>query len=206
MVHLGAPAQRLLEVGRTDRRDHELLDIDPGVGVRPAVEDVHHRHGQDVGIRAADVAEQRQTRRLGGGFRHRERHTQNRVGAQPRLVRCAVEVQQGLIDQSLVVGAQPDDRGGDLVEHGLHGLVHALAAVAAAAVAQFNRLVFSRRGAGRHRGPGERAVDQGQLDLDRRVAAGIEDLASSDLLDDGHWLSPWSVGVVRLDSGARARA
>ncbi len=194
VVHLGAPAQRLLEGRRTDRRDHELLDVDAGVGVRAAVEDVHHRHRQDVRVRAADVAEQRQPGRLGGGLGHRQRHAEDGVGAQPRLVRRAVEVEQRLVDQPLVVGAQPDDRGRDLVEHGLDRLLDALAAVAGAAVAQFDRLVLAGRGARRHRGPGERAVDQGHLDLDRRVAAGVEDLAGSDLLDDGHWrlLGSWS--------------
>ena len=185
---------------RADRGDHELLDVDAGVGVRAAVDDVHHRHRQDVRVGAADVAEQRQPCRLGGRLRHRQRHAEDRVGAQPRLVGRAVEVEQRLVDEALVVGAQPDDRGRDLVEHRLDGLLDALAAVAGGAVAQLDRLVLARRRAGRHRGPGERSVDQGHLDLDRRVAAGVEDLAGSDLLDDGHWRllgqSGWSSGLA----------
>ena len=55
------------KVARADRRDHELLDVDVAVGVGAAVEDVHHRHRQQVRGRAADVAEQRQAGRLGGG-------------------------------------------------------------------------------------------------------------------------------------------
>ncbi len=102
------------------------------------------------------------------------------------LVGCAVEIQQRLVDEPLVVGAQPDDGGRDLVEDGLHGLGDALTAVARAAVAQFDGLVFAGGCARRHRGPGESAVQQGHLDLDGRVATGIEDLAGSDLLDDGH--------------------
>ena len=187
MVHLGAPAQRLLEVGRTDRRDHELLDVDARVGVGAAVDDVHHRHGQHVGVRAADVTEQRKPGRLRCGLRDRQRHPEDRVGSQPGLVRRAVEVEESLIHQPLIVGAQPDDGGCDLVENGLDGLLHTLAAVAGPAVAQLHRLVLTRGGARGHRGPRERAVGQGQLDLDRRVATGIEDFASSDLLDDGHW-------------------
>ena len=188
MVHLGTPAQSLFEAGRTDRRDHELLDVDAGVGVCAAVEDVHHRHRQDVRVGPADVAEQRQRRRVRRGLGHRQRHPEHGVGAQPRLVRRAVEVDQRLVDQPLVVGAQPDDRGRDLVEHGLHRFLDALTAVAGTAVAQFHRLVLAGRRARRHRGTGERAVQQGHFDLDRRVAAGVEDLAGSDLLDDGHWL------------------
>ena len=44
---LGAHAQRVAEARRADRHDHELLEVDGVVGVRAAVEDVHHRHGQD---------------------------------------------------------------------------------------------------------------------------------------------------------------
>ena len=187
MVDLGAPAQRLLEVGRADRGDHELLDVDTGVGVCAAVDDVHHRHRKDVRVGTADVAEQRQPGGVGGGLRDGQRDAEDRVGAQPRLVGRAVEVKQRLVDEALIVGVEPDDGRRDLVEHGLNGLLHALAAVAVTAVAQFDGLVLTGRSAGGHRGPGEGAVGQGQLDLDRGVAAGIEDLARPDLLDDGHW-------------------
>jgi alpha-D-ribose 1-methylphosphonate 5-triphosphate synthase subunit PhnI len=40
----------------------------------------------------------------------------------------------------------------------------------------------------RHGSPCEGPVDERDLDLDRRVAAGIKDLAGTDLLDYGHWL------------------
>ena len=43
---LGAHAQGFGEVRRADRRDHELLDVDRIVGMRAAIEDVHHRHRQ----------------------------------------------------------------------------------------------------------------------------------------------------------------
>ena len=62
VVRLGAPAQRLGEAGGADRHDHELLEVDVVVGVRAAVEHVHHRHRQHVGVGAADVAVQRQRR------------------------------------------------------------------------------------------------------------------------------------------------
>ncbi len=122
-------------------------------------------------VRAADVAEQRQARRIRCSLGHGQRDAEDRVGAEPRLVGRAVEIQQRLIDESLIVCAQPDDGGGDLVEDGLHGLLHALAAVAGRAVAQFDGLVLAGRRAGWHRRPRERSVDQHDLDLDRGVAA-----------------------------------
>ena len=62
VVHLGAPPQRLLEAGGADRGHHEFLDVDAGVGVCAAVEDVHHRHRKDVCVGTAEVSEQRQPR------------------------------------------------------------------------------------------------------------------------------------------------
>ena len=42
----GAGPQRLGERGGADRHHHELLEVDARVGVRAAVQDVHHRDGQ----------------------------------------------------------------------------------------------------------------------------------------------------------------
>ena len=90
----------------------------------------------------------------------------------------------------LFVGGDADDGRRDLVEHGLDGLLDTLAAVTGTTVAQFDRLVLAGGRARRHRRTCERAVDQGDLDLDRRITAGVEDLAGADLLDDGHCASP----------------
>ena len=65
-------------------------------------------------------------------------------------------------------------------------LLHALAAVALAAVAQFDRLERTGRGAAGHRGARERAVVERDLDLDGGVAARVEDLAGADGLDACH--------------------
>jgi len=47
----------------------------------------------------------------------------------------AVEVDQRLVDQPLIVGVESDDRRSDLVEHGLYRVFHALPAVTIAAIA-----------------------------------------------------------------------
>ena len=69
-------------------------------------------------MRAADVAEQRQLAGLGRRARHREGHTEDRVRAEPALVRRAVEVDQGLVEQPLLGRFLPDDLGTDLLDHG----------------------------------------------------------------------------------------
>ena len=45
---LGAGAQSLGKGRRADRHHHELLKVHAAVGVRAAVQDVHHRHRQHV--------------------------------------------------------------------------------------------------------------------------------------------------------------
>ena len=57
---LRAVAQRLAKRRRADRQDHEFLDVDAVVGVRAAVDDVHHRHRQRRRLAgAAEIAVQR---------------------------------------------------------------------------------------------------------------------------------------------------
>ena len=188
MVDLGTPAQRLFKTRCTDRRHHELLDVHPGVGMGAAVEDVEHRHGQDVRVGPAQIAEQGQSSRVRGRFGHRQRDAEYCIGAQPGLVRRAVEVEQSLVDESLFVGRESDDGRRDLIENRLNRLLNTLAAVAGSAVAQLHGLVLPGRCTGGHRRARKGAVYQGHLDLDRWIATRVEDLASGDLLDDGHKL------------------
>ena len=83
---LDAAAQGVAEGVEAQRHDHELLHVDRVVGVRAAVDDVHHRRRQQPGADAAQVAEQRQAavvgRRVGDG----QRHAENGVGAEVLLV------------------------------------------------------------------------------------------------------------------------
>ena len=99
---LRAHAQALAERGGADRHDHELLEVDRVVGVGAAVDDVHHRHGQHARRLPAEVAPQRQALLGGGRARGGERHAEDRVGAQARLVRRAVELDQRPVEPRLV--------------------------------------------------------------------------------------------------------
>ena len=106
VVGLGAPAQRLAEAGRADRHDHELLEVHAVVGVDPAVQHVHHRHGQHVGVGAADGAVQRDLQLGGRRLGRRQRHAEDGVGPEAGLVVGAVEVDHRLVDGPLVEGVE----------------------------------------------------------------------------------------------------
>ena len=160
-----------------------------------AVDDVHHRHRQDVGVGAADVAVQRDLQLVGGGLGDGQADAEDGVGAEAGLVVGAVELDQRGVDRPLLE-ARRAPRSSSAISPltNADGAWHALAAVAVAAVAQLDRLVLAGGRAGRHRGPAPRAAVQQHLDLDRRVAPGVEDLAAHQLHDLAH----------RIDDRSRA--
>jgi hypothetical protein len=124
---------------------------------------------------------------LGGrGSRRGERDAEDGVGAEPRLVGRAVELDQALVERLLLQRVRPRDRLGDLAVDVADRLGDALAAPGVAAVAQLGGLELAGRGAGRHGGAAGRAGAQHELDLDGRVAARVEDLAGVDGLDLAH--------------------
>ena len=186
VVRLHAPPQRLGVARRTDRHDHELLQVDRVVGVDAAVDHVHHRHGEDVGVGTTDVAVQRHTELVGGRLGDRQADAEDRVGAETRLVVGAVELAQQRVDDALRHRVEAVEGVGDLAVDEADGALDALAAVAVAAVAQLDGLVLTCRGAARHGGAPGRAGVEDDLDLDGRVAARIEDLAADDFDDLTH--------------------
>ena len=86
VVDLGAPTQALGKARSTHGHDHELLEVNVIVGMHAAVEDVHHRCGQQMSVDAAQVLVQRQARRLGSGAGDGQRHAQDGVGTELGLV------------------------------------------------------------------------------------------------------------------------
>src|SRR5690606_4966285 len=74
-------------------------------------------------------------------------------------------------------------------------------------VTQLDGLELAGRGAGGHRGTTERAVVQDDLDLDGRVAPGVQDFAGGDVVDDGHGrllgLGSWGAGSSRASLAPR---
>ena len=91
VVGLRPPLQRL-GVGRgAHRHEHELLQVDVVVGVHAAVDDVHHRDRQHVGVGPADVPVQRQLQLVGGSLGRRQGRAQDGVGTQAAFVVGAIE-------------------------------------------------------------------------------------------------------------------
>ena len=91
--------------GEAQRHHHELLEVDVGVGVGAAVQDVHHRHGQGVPAGIArqmrDVRVERPAGGRGLGLERRHRDAEQGVGAKPALGGRAVERDQCLVERAL---------------------------------------------------------------------------------------------------------
>src|SRR5690606_12290825 len=103
------------------------------------------------------------------------------------LVGRAVELDEHLVDEALLADLVAHELGGDVVDHGLDGTLHALAEVAAGvAVTALHRLERTGRRARGHGGTREGVVVELNLDLDGGVAARVKDLAGAYGLDAGH--------------------
>jgi hypothetical protein len=185
--------------------DHEFLDIDGGVGVGAAVDDVHHGDGQGVGIEAAEVAVQRDFEGVGGGAGDGHGDAEHGVGAELGLGFGAVELEQGGIDGGLVAGIHAGERLGDGAVDVLDGLEGAFAEIAlGVAVAQFEGFVDAGGGAGGDGGAAEHAAGKDDIGFEGGIAAGVEDFAGADGYDLEHGIL-LSVGLKFWDRpGVRA--
>ena len=184
----GAPADRFGKAVRPDRHDHEFLNIDRVVRVLAAIDDVHHRHGQDMRRNTADIAVEREAacirRRLG----NRHAGAEDRIRTDPALVRRTVERDHRQVDIPLVFGVEcPDQHVADLGVHRIHGVDHALAQIPSlVAVAQFYRFMRPGRGTAWHSCTAETPVVEKDVDFDRGIASRIENFACVDVDDRGH--------------------
>ena len=174
------------------RHHHELLEVDLVVRVGAAVQHVHHRHRQHVRGLAAEVAPERLPGLGRRGLRPGQGDAEDRVRAEPALVRGAVELDHRAVERRLVGWVEPAHRLGQLAVHVGHRLRDPLARPGVAAVAQLHRLELAGRGAGGHRGAAGGARLQQHVDLDCRVAAAVEDLPRVHLLDLAQPASTWS--------------
>src|SRR5262249_21220423 len=115
-----------------------------------------------------------------------KRDADDRVCAEAGLALGPVELDQRPIQRTLIGGVEARDRGGDLAVDVRDRARHAPALPALAAVAPRLGLGLSRRRARGDRGVTVGAGAQPDLDLDRRVAPAVEDLARVNPFDLAH--------------------
>ena len=183
-------AYRVEQAVRPHRHDHEFLKVDGVVGVHPAVDDVHHRHGQHMRANPADIAIERQPARIGSGLRRRQTDAQQRIRPEPRLVRRPVERNHRRVDLALILGIKAGQFVGDLAIDGRDRLFDAFAHEAGlVAVTQFNRFIGPCRRARGYGGAAKTAVLQQDIDLNGGVSPAVDDLAGVNVENGGHGLA-----------------
>ena len=182
---LDADAQAFAEAGGANRHHHELLEVDVRVGVRAAVEDVHHRHRQQIARGVAgqvrDVRVEARAQPDGVGLERRHRDAEQRVGAEPALVGGAVEANHRLVELALrqIAIAQ---RAGNLAVDVRDGFASRPCRDSArVAVAQLQRFALAGRRARGHRRAPARAALEHDVDFNRGIAARVENLARLDV-------------------------
>ncbi len=155
--------------------------------MRAAVQHIQHGRRQNAGIHTAQIAIQRNLKRLRRGARRSQRNGENRVRTQLALVGRAVERDHGLIDQPLVRCVHPLELGGN---HGFdigYGLQHALAEVMAlVAVAQLHGFMLAGGSARRHDGAAERTAFQNHIGFHGRISARIKNFARANCNNLSH--------------------
>ncbi len=135
-------------------------------------------------VLAAEVAEERHVGVGGSRLRRRERNAEDRVGAEPSLVRRPVELDQCAVEVLLVGHVGAADRLRDLAVDVCDRGRDALAAPLGAAVAKLDRLVHAGRGArGDDRPP---ALAGDDLHLDRGIPTRVQHLPRVHLGDAAH--------------------
>jgi hypothetical protein len=184
-------AQRFREFRRPEGSDHEFLQVDRIVGMRAAIDDVHHRDRQEVGGDAAQVAIERSTLRCcpcaGSGHGNGE----DGIGSEAALVRCTVEGDHSAIDFGLLDGIFAVQGLGNLAVDVGDRLEGAFAEIAAfVAIPQFHGFVLSGGCAGRHCRSSHTSVDQINICFHGRIPARIENLSSNHFYNRRQRITP----------------
>ena len=175
MEHFRAAAQCLTKVLAAHRDDHDFLNVCSAGSVRPAVDDVHHRHRHFHACSTAKITVQRQTGFLRSGLGDSYGYGQNRVCAETGFIFGAVQINHGLVNKSLLRRIQTDDGFGDFGVHIFYRPQHTLSEIALLVIiAQLNSLPGAGRGAGRHSGTAHYAGFQQHIGLDRGIATGVQ--------------------------------
>jgi hypothetical protein len=185
-----APAERFAERGSTDGHGHEFLEVHGAIGMGAAIEDIHHRNGQEIRGRVRGIAGKIFVERLlqsggsGAGGGHGD--GEDGVGAETGFRGRAVEGDHFVVEGALVGGVETGDGFGDFGVGVVDRFQDALAKIFGfVGIAEFEGFVFTGGGAGRNSGAAESAGFEGDVGLDGGIAARINDLAGADAGDFG---------------------
>ena len=143
-----------------------------------------------------EIAIQRQPAVIRRGVGNRQRDAQHRVGAQDLFVFRTVEFDHAVVDGRLIQSIEADDFVRDLFVDVVDRLQHPLALeeLLFLGVSQFPSFVHAGAGAAGDRRAAKRAVGQGHVDLNGRIAAAVENLSGVNVNNRTHRNSLLTIG------------
>ena len=195
--HFRGHAERVTERLGSHRHDHKLLEVQPVVGMRAAIDDVHQRHRQDPCICSPEIAIERLTSFIRRRLRHGQRDAENGIGAQLAFSLRSVQRDHGVVDVGLIERLATEQFRRDHFRDISHRLGDTLAhPTLLIAVPQLDRFLLAGGGARRHRRPADRAALQHHFRFHRRVATGIDNLPALNFSDRAHTSLRSSVSIT----------
>ena len=131
---------------RADRHNHKFLEVNRVVSVLTAVNNVHHRHRQNVSHCTAEITIKREFAFFSLSLSHSHRNGENGISTEVTFVFSAVEFNHGFINIDLVIGIQTGQSVINFIINIFHGFQNALTAETSfVAVAQFDCLMHTGR-------------------------------------------------------------
>ena len=150
--------------------DHELLEVNRGIGVSTAVDDIGHGNGKNLGVRSANVLEERLSKRGCGGLGGREGNGEDGVGTKAGFGFGSVELQHGLIDIELIKRVHTFQSRGDGFGNMMDGFGNALTEVTGLiAIPKFNGFMFACTGTARDGCSAGDAAIEDDIGFHRRI-------------------------------------
>ena len=154
--------------------------------MRAAVDDVHHRNRQFVGVAAANVAIQGETKQIGSSFCGSKADAEDSVSTEFGFGRRAVELDHLVIESTLIEDAIADERGSNDLIDVRNSFERAFAEVATfVAVAELESFILAGGCAGRNGCATDHAALENDIDFDSRIAARIKNLTTDNFCDLG---------------------
>lgn len=127
---------------------------------------------------------------LGGRDRGGERHSQDGVGTEARLVRCAIEFDEPAIETRLVRRIEADERRRDLGIHGVTRGKNPLSRISGRlAITPFVGFKLTGTGTTGNLGAPPASIPTGHLHLAGRFASAVEDLTGENSGNGRHGIA-----------------
>ncbi len=129
MEYFDPDPQGLSKCFAPDRHDHEFLHVHVVGRVGPAIQDVHHGHGEAAGVGPPDISVERHEQGICSRPCNGHGNAQDGVGPQLALVGGPVQFDQCLVNETLIHGLHVNKCGRDDPVHVFDCIFNPLAAV-----------------------------------------------------------------------------